>query len=235
MSAERSLWIQYAGGNLRDWQLFTATRTKTKPRQLAFVEQDVDLPSPIVVGQGMEAGVPYAVDANLTFLGDNGAAIFKWTAPAPVKLLASGLGPNGSEVAAFLSNGALDLLSRSGQVVQSYTLLAGRAHGALSGPGGRRRPGRIVRADPERRRRPQTVARAREGDRMIGYGQGEIFYSLAGGIHALKASSGTDSLLVPASSRQDHDRGLRHAQADSRGPRGSTIDWDCAACVNLAA
>ena len=28
MSAERSLWIQYAGGNLRDSQLFTATRTK---------------------------------------------------------------------------------------------------------------------------------------------------------------------------------------------------------------
>ena len=93
MSAQRSLWIQYAGGNLRDWQLFTATRTKTKPRQLAFVEQDVELPSPIVVGQGTLAAVPYAVKQTVTYLGDNGAAVFKWTAPASVRLLASGSRP----------------------------------------------------------------------------------------------------------------------------------------------
>jgi hypothetical protein len=131
----RALWIQYAGGNLRDWQLFTATRTKTKPRQLAFVEQDVDLPSPIV-GQGTLAGVPYAVNANLTFLGDDGAAIFKRTAHAPVRLLASGLGPDGSEVAAFLSNGELELLSHAGQVVQGYTYSPGELTALYLAPAG---------------------------------------------------------------------------------------------------
>ena len=74
MSANRSVWIQYAGGNDRDWQLFTATRTLTKPRQLAFVEQDVELPSPIVVGQGTLDAVPYAVKQTVTYLGDNGRA-----------------------------------------------------------------------------------------------------------------------------------------------------------------
>jgi hypothetical protein len=232
MSAERSLWIQYAGGNLRDWQLFTATSTKTKPRQLAFVEQDVDLPSPIVVGQGMQAGVPYAVDAKLTFLGDNGAALFKWTAPATVKLLASGLGPKGSEVAAFLSNGELDLLSHSGQVVQSYTYSPDALTALYLAPAG------VVVQDGSsvqirKGAATQTVDLPAKA-KMIGYGQGEIFYSLAGGIHALKSSNRTDSLLVPASPG----KATIAAYATAGGfawASGSTIDWDCAACVNLAA
>ncbi len=232
MSAERSLWIQYAGGNLRDWQLFTATRTKTKPRQLAFVEQDVDLPSPIVVGQGMQAGVPYAVDANLTFLGDNGAAIFKWAAPAPVRLLASGLGPDGSEVAAFLSNGVLDLLSHSGRVVQSYTYSPGELTAIYLAPAG------VVVQDGSSVQIRKGIAahtfHLPAKGRMTGYGQGEIFYSLAGGIHALKTSSGTDSLLVPAAPGKT----TIAAYATAGGfawARGNTIDWDCAACVNFAA
>jgi hypothetical protein len=230
MSAGRSLWIQYAGGNLRDWQLFTATRTKTKPKQLAFVEQDVDLPSPIVVGQGMQGGVPYAVNANLTFLGDNGAAIFKWTAPAPVKLLASGLGPNGSEVAAFLSNGVLDLLSHSGRVVQSYTYSPGELTGLYLAPAGV-----VVQDGSSVRIRKGTTTRTvplPAKAQMIGYGQGEIFYSLGGAIHALKASTSTDSLLVAATPGKT----TIAAYATAGGfawARGDTINWDCAACVNF--
>jgi hypothetical protein len=177
LSAKRSLWIQYAGGNLRDWQLFTATQTKTKPKQLAFVEQDVDLSSPIIVGQGMQDGVPYAVNANLTFLGDNGAAIFKWTAPAAVKLLASGFGPNGSEVAAFLSNGTLDLLSHSGQVVQSYTYSPGELSALYLGPAGVVAQERST-VQIRKGAATQTVALPAKAQ-LIGYGQGVIFYSLA--------------------------------------------------------
>ena len=230
MSAERSLWIQYAGGNLRDWQLFTATRTKTKPKQLAFVEQDVDLPSPIVVGQGMQDGVPYAVNANLTFLGDNGAAIFKWTAPAAVKLVASGSGPNGSEVAAFLSNGTLDLLSHSGQVVQSYTYAPGELTALYLGPAG------VVAQDGSSVQiregaAMQTVTLPAKAQ-MIGYGQGEIFYSLAGAIHALKTSTSTDSLLVAATPGKT----TIAAYATAGGfawATGNQVNWDCAACVNF--
>ncbi len=230
MSAERSLWIQYAGGNLRDYQLFTATRTKTKPKQLAFVEQDVDLPSPIVVGQGMPSGVPYAVNANLTFLGDNGAPIFKWTAPAAVKLLASGFGPNGSEVAAFLSNGTLDLLSHSGQVVQSYTYAPGEVKALYLGPAA------VVVQDGSsvqirKGGSTQTVSLPAKAQ-MIGYGQGEIFYSLGGAIHALKTSTSTDSLLVAATPGKN----AIAAYATAGGfawATGSTINWDCAACLSF--
>ncbi len=230
MSAERSLWIQYAGGNLRDWQLFTATQTKTKPKQLAFVEQDVELPSPIVVGQGMQDGVPYAVNANLTFLGDNGAAIFKWTAPAAVKLLASGFGPNGSEVAAFLSNGTLDLLSHSGQVVQSYTYSPGELTALYLGPAGVVALGRIVRPDPQGRGDPDGHP-AREGaDDRLRPGR-DLLLARRGDPrtedleqHRLAARRGH--------SRQDHDRGLRHRRRLRLGDR-QPINWDCAACVNF--
>jgi hypothetical protein len=60
--------------------------------------------------------------------------------------------------------------------------------------------------------------------RMIGYGQGEIFYSLAGGIHALRTSNRTDSLLVPAIPG----KAAIAAYATAGGfawARGSTIDW----------
>lgn len=231
MSSGRSLWIQYAGGNLRDYQLFTATRTKTNPKQLAFVEQDVDLPSPIVVGQGMQGGVPYAVNANLTFLGDNGAATFKWTAPAPVKLLASGFGPNGSEVAAFLSNGTLDLLARSGQVVQSYTYAARELTALYLGPAG------VVVQDGSsvqirKGAATQTVALPAKAQ-MIGYGQGRIFYSLAGAIHALKTSTSTDSLLVAATPGKNTIAAYATAGGFAWGA-GNTIHWACAACLSFA-
>jgi len=41
------------GGNFRDWQLMTATTTQKTPKQLRFVEQDVDLPSPFVIGDSL--------------------------------------------------------------------------------------------------------------------------------------------------------------------------------------
>ncbi len=44
VSGNRVLWVRYTGGNLRDWQLMTATTTQKTPRQVRFVEQDVDLP-----------------------------------------------------------------------------------------------------------------------------------------------------------------------------------------------
>ena len=47
VSGNRALWIRYTGGNTRDWQLMTATTTQKTPKQLRFIEQDVELPSPL--------------------------------------------------------------------------------------------------------------------------------------------------------------------------------------------
>jgi hypothetical protein len=231
MSDERSLWIQYAGGNLRDWQLFTATRTKTRPRQLAFVEQDVELPPPIVIGQGAPFGVPYAVNADLTLLGDNGAAMFKWMAPSPVRLLAAGSGPGGAVVAAFLDSGTLDLLSRTGTVLQSYAYSPGEVTALFLSPNG------IVFQDGssvlirEGATVTTTVALP-AGARMIGYGnQEQIFYSLKGAIHTLRTTTLTDATLVAATPGKTTIASYATAGGFAWST-GNKINWDCAVCVN---
>ena len=78
MSGNRALWIRYTGGNLRDWQLMTATTTRKTPKQLRFVEQDVDLPSPFAIGDSTAGlGIPYAAGKEVVLLGANGVAVFK--------------------------------------------------------------------------------------------------------------------------------------------------------------
>jgi hypothetical protein len=229
MSAGRSVWVQYAGGNLRDWELFTATRTKPQPLKLAFVEQDVDLPSPIVVGEGTQQAVPYAVGPKVTYLGDNGAAVFKWTAPSPVTAIASGYGPNGSVVAAVLQSGALDLLGRSGTIVQTYGYQPGELGAVFLGPSGA-----VVQDGPSvlilKSAHTQAVTLPAHAT-MIGYGEGRIFYSLTGSIHALKVSSSQDSLLVSGTKKNP----VIASYASAGGfawATGDTINWDCASCVD---
>lgn len=229
MSANRSLWIQYTGGNLRDWQLFSATRTSPRPRQLAFVEQDVELPSPIVVGQGTLDAVPYAVMQNVTYLGDNGTPLFKWTAPAAVRLLAAGYGPGGAQVAAFLDGGELDLLSGTGQVVATYTYPSDAVTAVFLGPAGV-----VVQngSTVEIRNGAQVkTATLPDGARMFGFGQGRIYYSLSGAIHALQVSTAQDSLLV--SPRPGKSTVAAYATAGGFAwATGNQISWDCAGCVN---
>ena len=103
----RVLWISYVGGNLRDWQLWTATTSRRTPRRLRFVERDVEDPAPILVGAGTPGAIPFAVDAQITLLADNGKATFKTTMQAPVRMLAGGVGPLGLRVGALLADGTL--------------------------------------------------------------------------------------------------------------------------------
>ncbi len=229
MSAGRTLWVQYAGGNLRDWQLFTATRTKPQPHQLAFVEQDVDLPSPIVLGEGTQGAVPYAVGPNVTYLGDNGAAVFKWTAPSPVTALAAGYGPGGAMVAAVLKSGVLDLLNQSGTVVQTYTYQPGQLGPVYLGPAGvvvQKGASVLILKGSQATTMPLPAHAT-----MIGYGGGRVFYSMTGSIHALQVSSSTDSLLVAGTKKNP----VIASYATAGGfawASGDTINWDCASCVN---
>ena len=229
MSASRSLWIQYAGGNLRDWQLFTASRSKTTPRQLAFAEQDVSLPAPIVIGQGTAAGVPYAVRQLVTFLGDDGSPRFEWTAPGNVLLLAAGTGPDGAEVAVFDDTGTLTLLNARGAILTSTIYPTEGVTALALGPAGAAvQNGTTV----ELRNGPQVkTVTLPDGARMFGYGEGRIYYSLSGSIHALKAATGQDSLLVAARAG----RSTVAAFATAGGfawSNGNQINWSCAGCVS---
>ncbi len=229
MSATRTLWVQYAGGNDRDWELFTATRTKPQPRQLAFVEQDVELASPIVLGEGTADAVPYAIGSKVTYLGDNGAAVFKWTAPSPVTALAAGRGPGGAVVAAILTSGTLDLLNSSGVVLKSYAYQPGELGAVFLGPAG------TVTQDGSsvlilKGAQVKTVPVPAHAS-MIGYGEGRIYYSLTGSIHALQVASSLDSLLVAGTKKNPAIASYATAGGFAWAI-GDTINWDCASCVD---
>ena len=229
MSAGRALWVQYAGGNLRDYQLFTATKTKTSPKQLAFAERDVDAPAAIVVGKGTPQSVPYAVDTKVTLLGDNGAAVFKWTAPSAVRRIAAGTGPGGASVAVFLATGEVDLLSSSGTVVRTYSYQPDALTAMSLAPAGL-----VVQVagSVEIRKGTQTTTVALPaGAQMFDYGQGRIYYALVGAVHALKVAGSVDSVLV-ASTPGKTTLASYGTAGGFAWAVGNKINWDCAGCVN---
>lgn len=73
VASSRVVWISYAGGNLTDWQLWTATPTRPTSRQLRFVERETGDPAPMVVGEGTQQAVPYALENTVTWLAGDGA------------------------------------------------------------------------------------------------------------------------------------------------------------------
>ena len=116
VATTRLLWLTYAGGNFREWSLWTATTTRRRPRLLRFVARDVDAPPPIVLGPGTAEGIPYAVYREIVYLGDDGRAIFRTTVASPVRALASRLrGRFVIVVAALLADGTVVGLGSGGE------------------------------------------------------------------------------------------------------------------------
>jgi hypothetical protein len=111
-SYNRVLWLAYAGGNTRDWTLWTATRRAHRPLKLRFASAPVDAPAPIVLGNGDEFGTPYAVGADVVEVSDTGTRILSRHAPARVVALTAW----GGDVGVLLETGHIEVLSsRSGQ------------------------------------------------------------------------------------------------------------------------
>jgi len=131
----RVLWLHYAGGNIREWRLFTATRTSTRPRLLRFVARDVDAPAPIVLGDanGSRFGslLPYAVDRDVTVLRANGSKAFGRRAPARVVALSALFG----RVAVAFEGGHVEILDSSGKVVRTEDFAGEISAVKLSGDG----------------------------------------------------------------------------------------------------
>jgi hypothetical protein len=92
VSGGRALWVTWVGGKIRDWQLWTATTTRTAPRLLQSAMsdlRDVDARQPILVGLAGGGLLPYALDSAVTTLRANGTTAFSWTASSPVVALAA--------------------------------------------------------------------------------------------------------------------------------------------------
>ena len=121
IAGNRVLWTHYIGGNFRDWTLWTATTTKTKPLRLRFVTREAEDPAPIVVGDG-DSGtpggiLPYAVDREVIAVRTNGARRFAWTAPARVTALSARDG----ELAVASAGGVVTVLDAGGSVLRTET------------------------------------------------------------------------------------------------------------------
>ncbi len=137
VSGNRALWVRYNGGNIRDWQLMTATTTQKTPKQLRFAPQDVELPSPFVIGDATGGmGIPYAAGKEVVLLGTSGVAVFKHTDPARIVAVTSGKGPAGAVVAALRETGEVVMLKSDGSVAWTVQYQPGAVKAIALAPAG---------------------------------------------------------------------------------------------------
>jgi hypothetical protein len=129
VAGNRVFWLAYAGGNTRDWILYTATTTRRTERKLELEEVDVDAPPPIVLGVGSGALVPYAVGSTVKVVAADGRLLYRWRAPGRITALTAiaaeygGHGPG--QLAVFVRGGRCFLLSAGGGVQQLFAFPVG--------------------------------------------------------------------------------------------------------------
>jgi hypothetical protein len=226
VASSRALWLEYTGGNIREWTLKTATITRKTPRTLRFVARDVDAPPPIVLGEGARDGVPYAVDRDVTFLGDDGRAILRWTAPSVVVGLAAGPSPGvgDARVAALLADGDVVLVGASG-IARTYPFPPGAVKALrLAGIGAVVQVGGDVRLLGGAR-----VVALPATARMVDYAQGRILYARAGNLYTVRVSSRKHALLL-------HNVRPTLVGLDVHGlawATGRSMHWKCSVCVRF--
>lgn len=191
VAGTRVLWLSYIGGNLRDWQLWTATPTRRTARLLRFVERDVDASAPVVLGPGTREGAPYAVDREIVYLGENGRAIFRTTVAAPVRLLAAhARGRFGVRVAALLDDGRIVGLGGDGRELMSDEISPSVSAIALDDSVGvAYQIGGIVWF-------PGGTLRLPAGARMVDVAQGRVLWVYRGDLRATAVATGRAERLV---------------------------------------
>jgi hypothetical protein len=195
VATRRLLWLTYAGGNIREWTLWTATTTRKSPRQLRFVARDVDDPPPIVIGPATVDAVPYAVDRQVTYLGDDGRAIFRWTAPVSIRAVAAGAGPRNWRVAALQDNGTLVVLNGAGTPVYDASVEGEHVRSVRLAP-----LGLIVQmkqnAIISKPSLDHVVVPVPAGALMVDVAQGRILWTRAGDLGATRIATGKSVRLV---------------------------------------
>lgn len=207
VAGNRVLWLSYAGGNIREWALSTATTARPRPRLLRFVAQDVDLPPPIVVGRASPSLLPYAVGRTVVALRADGSRAFAWKSAAPVVALSA----SGSTLVAADATGRVTTLAAghetsSQEFPQPATAAFRTAAGLVVQTGATLRLGSQSRPLPGR----ATLEDAR-GNRAV--------YAAGGRIHVLDLRSGADRIVAAGS----HARLARTRLAVASGRRISLL------------
>jgi len=192
VTGDRAFWLTRIGGNITDWQLWSATPTRRVARRVAFASADTDGPPAIVLGQGTTDGVPYAVGPTLTFVSPAGSRLFRTAVDAPVRLVTSGVGAGTARVVAALDDGRVVLLSRVGVVLRTddYGPAQVRAI-ALGLVGPLVQVGSTVHIGSP----AGTTVSLPPGALMLDYRQGSVVYRKGTQVRARKVSTGKDTLL----------------------------------------
>jgi hypothetical protein len=209
VAGNRAAWLTYAGGNNRDWILFTATTTRPTERQIAFQTVDVDAPSPIVLGTASESVIPYAVGSTVKVLAEDGHRIYSWKAPAAVTNLTA----YGSQVAVFVRGGRCYVLAPSGAVLQTYTFRPGSVQEfALGGRGlvVQLQGGRVEIHNGRRVRALSIPPQAK----MLDYAENTLLYRVGTAVHGRFVVSGQDAVLRHATLATLEHNGLSYAGKD---------------------
>lgn len=206
VAQRRVLWLAYAGGNNRDWLLYTATTTRPTERRLELRTVDVDAPAPIVVGVASERVLPYSIGSTVKALADDGRLLYRWQAPAPVTNTTAYAG----NVAVFVAGGRCYVLSTRGTVEATYTFPRGAVQEfALAGTGlvVQLPGGRIEIHHGSAVTKLTIPARGR----MLDFAQRILLYRLGGQIRARRISTGKDVLLRRGALAELEPNGLSYA------------------------
>jgi hypothetical protein len=218
-TGRRAFWLTHIGGNITDYQLWTATPTRATSLRLAFASSDSDGPAAIVLGNGSRDGVPYAVDGTVTVVADSGARVFRSHLGSPVQLLAAGTGPGQARVAAALADGRVVTLSQTGQVLATDRQEPGAVAAlALALPGPVVQVGRTVTVGSDAVTLPP-------GGLMLDYRQGTVVYRKGSQVRAVRVATGADSLLQIVMLKPWQPL---HFSTDSLGSawaRGDAVNW----------
>ena len=213
---DRALWLAYAGGNLRDWILYTATPTRPTERQLEFKEVDVDAPPPIVVGTGSEWVLPYAVGPTVKVLSFDGHRLYTWQAPATVTNLTS----YGRQVAVFVRGGRCYVFGPGGALLRTYTFRPGAVQEFALGGRGLvvQLPGGRIEVHNGRRVRVFSIP---PQAKMLDYAGNILLYRIGGMLRGRFLFSGKDGALRRATFGAVETNGLSYAI----GARVGSIAW----------
>ncbi len=185
--SSRVVWLSYVGGNTREYTLWTATPTRRTPRQLRFSSADVDAPAPIVLGNGGESGIPYAVGRDVFVIGPSGARIRTWRAPARV----TGLAEGATSVGVLVDTGHLFVvpLKSGGRITDlDYPRGTVRAFRIAT-------VGAIVQTPTGIELRTASGASPlvkRPGARLAGFADGQLVYTIGNQIREFARSSRRD-------------------------------------------
>jgi hypothetical protein len=223
VTGARAFWLTRIGGNITDWQLWSATPTQPVARRLALASADSDGPPAIVLGPGTQEGVPYAVGQLVTFVSPSGARVFRRGVDAPVRLVTAGDGVGSARVLVALADGRVVLLSDTGVELRTDDYGPGAVRAiALARVGPLVQVGSTVNVGPFAGGTKVTLP---PGALLLDYRQGSIVYRKGSQVRARQIATGTDTLLRVIPVKPWQTMPFATDTAGSAWSTGRTVTW----------